>query len=194
MPVTYSTHSDNQLLQLVSQSDQQAFDELYERYFTRLFNYAYEKTGDRFLAQEVVQELFITIWQQRTRLAITGLAKSYIFTTAKHLIIDQYRREASRAHYTNTFVSRQSLSTNQTEEQVWANELERSYQEFLAQLPPKCQQAFILSRQGYSNREIAQQMDITEKTVEQHISKALRLVRDWLPNYLMILLVLSLIH
>ncbi|MVM42056.1 sigma-70 family RNA polymerase sigma factor [Spirosoma sp. HMF3257] len=136
VPTAYRVYSDNQLLQLVAQSDQQAYDELYERYFTQLFNYAYEKTSDRFLAQEVVQELFITIWQQRTRIEITGLAKSYIFTTAKHLIIDQYRREASRAHYTDTFMSRQPLFTNQTEEQVWANELERSYQEFLAQLPP----------------------------------------------------------
>lgn len=194
MPAAYRAYSDNQLLQLIAQSDQQAYDELYERYFTQLFNYAYQKTSDRFLAQEVVQELFITIWQQRTRIEITGLAKSYIFTTAKHLIIDQYRREASRAHYTDTFMSRQPLFTNQTEEQVWANELERSYQEFLAQLPPKCQQAFMLSRQGYTNREIAQQMGIAEKTVEQHISKALRLVRDWLPNYLLMVFILSLIH
>ncbi|MVM42057.1 hypothetical protein GO730_37660 [Spirosoma sp. HMF3257] len=52
----------------------------------------------------------------------------------------------------------------------------------------------MLSRQGYTNREIAQQMGIAEKTVEQHISKALRLVRDWLPNYLLMVFILSLIH
>lgn len=192
MQAVYHTHSDTQLIQLLASDDQRAFDTLYERYFNQLFNYAYEKTGDRFLAQEVVQELFINLWQYRGRLSITNAVKAYIFTSAKHLIIDQYRRESSRIRHADTFFSRQTLSSNQTEEQVSVNELQQTYANFLDQLPEKCRQVFTLSRQGFTNHEIGQQVGIAEKTVEQHITKALRLLRQHLPEHLSLVLLISL--
>lgn len=186
------TYSDHQLIQLLAKGDQNAFDRLYERYFAPVFNYAYQKTGDRFLAQEVVQELFINLWQQRERLLITGAVNAYIFTAAKHLIIDQYRREATRTRHTDTFSNRQELTSNQTEEQIWADDLQQTYEELLRQLPDRCRQVFVLSRQGLANREIARQLGIAEKTVEQHITKALRLLHQHLPKHLLTLLLMAL--
>lgn len=187
----YHTFSELQLIQLLAKDDQLAFDELYERYFTRLFNYAYKKVDDHFLAQEVVQELFINLWQQRKQLVIKGVVSAYIFTSVKNLIIDQYRRETLRFRHADAFSSRQTGTTNQTEEQIWANDLEQTYEKFLIQLPDKCRQVFKMSRQGFANREIAQELDIAEKTVEQHITKALRLLRPNLPHYLFVALIFS---
>lgn len=189
----YKNHSDAQLIALLIEDDQVAFDELYERYFSRLFNYTYEKTGDRFTAQEVVQELFINLWQQRKRIAVFGTVSAYIFASAKHLIIDQYRKQAIRTRHADLFTTAQVLISDQTEEQVRVNELQENYERFLLQLPDKCRQVFTLSRQGFANREIADQLSISEKTVEQHITKALRLLRQHLPEHLTLLLFLALL-
>ncbi len=185
---SYQAYTDNQLIELLADSDPKAFETLYNRYFTRLFNYAYDKTGDHFAAQEVVQELFINVWQQRERLHINSAVNGYLFKSAKHLVIDLYRRENSLNHHTDVFVNRQVYSSNQTEEQVRVNELQRTYAHFLNQLPDKCRAVFTLSREGFSNREIAEQMNISEKTVEQHITKALRLLRTQFPFLLLLLM------
>jgi RNA polymerase sigma-70 factor (family 1) len=184
-------YSDQYLLERLSQDDQAAFETLYERYFAKLFNYAFGKTGDRFLAQEAVQELFIQMWQQRGRLVLTRSLNAYLFTSAKHIIIDQYRRETVRTHHSNIYIDKQTLVSNHTEEQVQIDELQQTYECLLNQLPDKCRHIFTLSRQGYSNREIARQEGISEKTVEQHNTKALRLLRENLPEYLMLLVLFS---
>lgn len=186
-------HSDVSLIERLTQGDQAAFEILYERYFARLFNYAVAKTGDRFLAQEIVQELFINLWQQREKLTLTTSVEAYIFTTAKHLIIDQYRRESTRTRYQDAFINRQPLVSNQTEEQIQADELRETYERLLSQLPEKCRRVFTLSRQGYSHREVARLEDIAQKTVEQHISRALRLLREHLPEHLILFIYLSFI-
>lgn len=165
---------DADCLRRLKAGEQAAFEQLYERYFSRLYNYAYQKTGDTFLAQEVVQELFVRLWQQRGRLVITGVVSAYLFAAIRHLIIDQLRKEAIRQRHTEQFArDYQPLATNQTEEQVRLDELRQAYEQLLQQLPPKCRDVFRLSRQGVSHREIAAQLAISEKTVEQHITKAL---------------------
>ncbi|MBC8152033.1 MAG: RNA polymerase sigma-70 factor [Bacteroidetes bacterium] len=196
MSATNEILTDACLIQRLALDDQVAFGILYERYFVRLFNHAVQKTGDRFVAQEIVQELFINLWQQRGRfstLNIVGSVNGYLFTAAKHLIIDHYRREAARTRHRDAFADLQPLISNQTEEYVWTNDLQQTYERLLDRLPDKCRQVFFLSRQGYSNREIAGQEGIAEKTVEQHITKALRLLRQYLPEHLTIWLLLSLL-
>lgn len=187
------TDSDAYLIERLAQDDQVAFETLYERYFARLFNYAVGKTGDYYLAQEVVQELFINLWQQRGRLALSGSGSAYLFTAAKHSIIDQYRREAARTRHRDAFTDRRTLISNETEEQIQVDDLQQTYERLLSQLPGKCRRVFTLSRQGYSHREIARREGIAEKTVEQHITKALRLLREHLPEHLTLLLLVSLL-
>ena len=178
----------------MGKDDETAFGMLYERYFSLLFTYAIGKTGDHFVAQEVVQELFINLWQQRNQVSIASSVRAYLFTAAKNLVIDQYRREAARSHHRDCFTDPQPLFTNQTEEQLQADELLQTYERLLLHLPDKCRRVFGLSRQAYSHREIARMEGITEKTVEQHITKALRLLRKHLPTHLVVPLLLSLIR
>lgn len=185
------TATDIFLIERLVLDDQLAFEALYERYFARLFNYAVKKTGDCFLAQEIVQELFINLWQQRGRLAVPGSVGSvsgYLFMAAKHLVIDQYRREAARTRHQDAFGNRQPSISNPTDEYIRTSDLLQTYERLLGQLPDRCRQVFVLSRQGYSNREIARQQGMAQKTVEQHITRALRLLRKHLSEHLTILL------
>ncbi|MBO0933849.1 RNA polymerase sigma-70 factor [Fibrella aquatilis] len=194
MSASYNVHSDSDLVRRLALDDQAAFDALYERYFAALFSYSDAKTGDHYAAQEIVQELFINLWQHRHRLALTGSIKAYLFTSAKHLVIDQYRRTATRNRHQAAFSDHQLLAANLIDEQLEADELQQTYERLLAQLPDKCRRVFSLSRQGYTNAEIANREGIAEKTVEQHITKALRMLRQYLTKSALAMLLFSLFH
>ncbi|GAB3932484.1 RNA polymerase sigma factor [Larkinella terrae] len=183
MNSSYSTYSDEDILKSIAEhNDESAFAELYNRYFRILFNYTFSKVNDQFAAQEIVQELFVSIWQQRQRSAVQG-CRSYLFSCAKNLIISHYRKEYTRRfHYTQWEVqSADSIAL--TDQQILTSDLQDRYEKGLYHLPPKCKEVFLLSRKGHSNREIALQLGISEKTVEQHITKALRMLKEYLKEH-----------
>ncbi|CAG4994525.1 hypothetical protein DYBT9275_01411 [Dyadobacter sp. CECT 9275] len=186
----YLSLSDEEIIVLIrSQDDKAAFQELYERYFRVLFNYAYSKINDEFSAQEIVQELFVNLWQQRYRNEILS-CRPYLFAVVKKLIISYYRKEHTRQHhYSQWGIYRSDESTVTTDQEAITSDLRNRYEEGLHLLPPKCREVFVLSRQGLSNKEIALQLVISEKTVEQHITKALRILRSYLREHLPYLII-----
>lgn len=179
----YSTYSDENILKSIGENnDERAFAELYNRYFRLLFNYTFGKVNDRFAAQEIVQELFVTIWQQRQRSTVQ-CGRSYLFSSAKNLIISYYRKEYTRRFHYNQWEVQSDDSIELADQQILTSDLQDRYEKGLYQLPPKCKEVFLLSRKGHSNREIARQLEISEKTVEQHITKALRVLKDYLKEH-----------
>jgi RNA polymerase sigma-70 factor (family 1) len=177
MNCNYSLCSDENILSLIrEEGDELAFETLYNRYFKVLFNFAYSKVGDRFAAQEIVQELFVHLWQRKTTLAADN-TKALLFSIIKRRIISHYRKELTRQQHYGEFGKQLSEATESADQPLLASELQNHYQESLQHLPPKCQEVFVLSRQGFANKQISEQLDISEKTVEQHITKALRLLK-----------------
>ncbi|WP_221390934.1 RNA polymerase sigma-70 factor [Dyadobacter sp. NIV53] len=186
MSQLYLTRSDEDILALISnQDDTHAFGELYKRYFKLLFNYTFSKVNDQFAAQEIVQELFVSIWQQRHKSNIE-VCRPYLFSAVKKSIISFYRKEFTRNHHYNQWEIQHtsSNSDNTTDQQTLISDLQNRYEEGLHLLPPKCHEVFVLSRKGLANKEIAAQLNISEKTVEQHITKALRVLREYLKEHL----------
>jgi len=184
MSLNYTNFSDEEILGFISRDgDRQAFEELYVRYSDLLFNYVYARVGDRFITQEIVQELFLSLWQRRSSLCIS-VCKSYLFSASKKLIISYYRKELARQRQNTTWASERESENNFTYQYALAEDLQTRYQKGLEMLPAKCHQVFTLSRQGLTNREVAAQLDISEKTVEQHITKALRILRSFLKDHL----------
>ncbi|QRR01025.1 RNA polymerase sigma factor [Dyadobacter sandarakinus] len=185
----YANCSDENILLLVREhQDESAFAELYKRYFPELFNYVYSKVNDRFSAQEVVQELFVSIWQQRAD-TLVGNCRVFLFSAAKKRIISFYRCEFTRRrHYDQWAFDSTALASGEADEQVIADDLSQNFERALRLLPPKCQEVFVLSRRGLSNKQIAGQLAISDKTVEQHISKALRILRSRLREHMIYML------
>ncbi|MBD2755804.1 RNA polymerase sigma-70 factor [Spirosoma validum] len=183
MSETSTTYSDTDTFGPTSAvNDEKAFAELYDCYFRLLFNYTFSKVNDRFAAQEIVQELFISIWKQRHTNAIQ-VSRAYLFASAKNLIISHYRKEYTRQHYYGQWETQREQFTESTDQPLLTSDLQQRYEQGLQLLPPKCKEVFVSSRKGHSNREIAQQLTISEKTVEQHITKALRLLKDYLREH-----------
>ncbi|SEI82912.1 RNA polymerase sigma-70 factor, ECF subfamily [Dyadobacter koreensis] len=190
MKTVHFSYSDEQILRLIQENnDESAFTMLYDRYFRMLFNYTYSKVNDQFAAQEIVQELFVSIWQHNNRNTVNS-CRSYLFSAVKNLIISYYRKEYTRKFHYDRWEVQSEGSVNLTDQDILTSDLQKRYEQGLHLLPPKCKEVFILSRKGNTNKEIALQLSISEKTVEHHITKALRVLKEYLKEHFAYALIL----
>lgn len=177
-----SFDTDQQILEHLAKSDARAFDFIYQKYFQKLYGAAYKRLQNRELTEEVVQELFISLWERRTELNISGTLDSYLFSSIKYLTIAQFKKNNLFEQYSSTLILEDN-DLNFTEEMVAFDELNEAYQKALQTLPERCREVFVLKRTGLSQRDISEKLDISEKTVENQMTKALKMLRDALRDY-----------
>lgn len=156
--------------------------------------FAQKYTNDTDEAEDIVQDVFLKLWERRELLSSVSLT-SFLFMMVKNSCLNylKHRQVADSIQ--------QRLPDTETAERLYAadfvpdpssllaqKELSDSIEQIMEGLPPKCKEAFVLSRMnGLKNREIAQRMDITEKVVEKHITRALKRFRDGLRRYALLL-------
>jgi RNA polymerase sigma-70 factor (family 1) len=176
--LAYSQAEDADLLRSVKQSDAKAFEELYNRYFPSLVNTAYKRLNSRQKGEDIVQNIFVDFYRRRTHIEINVSLKAYLYQALKFRLLNECRAEVARTRY------RQSLFLNDYckidfSDALETKELETKIHHALNRLPEKCKQVFLLSRrETLSNHEIAAGLNIAVSTVEKHISKALRTLRQ----------------
>lgn len=181
---SYSGYGDAELIQFWVKGDEAAFDTLYKKYLVRLLNTAFQKTNSRELAQELVQETFMELYLHRHRLEIHTSVQGYLFTILKNKIFNYYRHELVQKKYRQFVESRGEQHTLDSGKALESKELHDRIAALILQLPTQCRTVFLLSREGLlSNKEIADQLNISVNTVEQHIRKARHLLRKALGNY-----------
>lgn len=173
-------HSDQQLLLLIQQKSASAFETLYYRYYASLCAKAFSRLQNETLVEEIVQDVFVNFWNKAAQLDAQGNIAAYLFATLRYKVLYELRSQTSllkkqqEYHYLQkTMESWEGMDGEQT-----ARESVERMKKVLAKLPPKCREAFVLSRgSDLSYQQIAKQMNISVKTVEKHIGKALRLLR-----------------
>ncbi|MFT4205317.1 MAG: RNA polymerase sigma-70 factor [Chitinophagaceae bacterium] len=172
----YSQHDDMYLLTLLKDGDDKAFSELYTRYWDKLFYVGGKKLRDLQEAENIVQEIFLDLWNRRLQLDITGTLSHYLAVALKYKIINFQARTARHILPSQT-IDAEDHSTSQ-----WLNfqELKGRLDRLVTQLPEKCRLAYALREEGLSQKEIAQEMGVSENTVESHIKKALKFLRSGL--------------
>lgn len=139
---------------------------------------AYNKTGDRDTAEELVQDTFISLYQHKMSLDANTSIKAYLYVILKNKITDFYRQEVIHQRYADYVANHTSTEPMSPLVYVETRELEKILKNAIDNLPPQCQRVFKLSREHYlSDKEIATEMGISIKTVEQHKGKALRILR-----------------
>lgn len=168
----YASVTDEDLLAALRADDDRAFAELYRRYARLLVATAYRKTGDQASAEDLVHELFLSLWLRRQQLFVQQSLRGYLFSALKNKVISHYYHQASAA-----LVPLDGFGETLSAPLQPDGLLGEFYEQSLQKLPEKCRQVFVMSRSGYTMREIAQALGISEKTVEVHIGKALRLLR-----------------
>ena len=188
-----STLSDDELFALIKQDKLNAFKELYSRHWKKLYAEAYKRLSSKELAEEIVQELFTNLWLQRYAREINSTVGGYLYNTVTNRVIDQYRKELVRNRHRESMKVVRSEADTTTEDAIMLRDLTYAIETEVSQLPDKCRQVYELSRNEYkSNKEIALMLGISEKTVENHLTKALKRLRVGLGNYLPIIALLLL--
>lgn len=185
--------SDHQLVALFQQGSIGAFEEIYNRYWLELYRSAYKRIGQREPSQEIVQNFFTAFWLNRNQLKIHSSLQGYLFTSIRYLVLNYKRDEAIKNTHNESLLAVQyNPFENPTENYINYKDLKEAVDSFVNQLPIKCRSVFELSRnQHKTNREIAQQLQISEKTVENHLTKAIRYLRTNIDALLMLLVLIK---
>lgn len=158
------------------------FNGIYTAYWQKIYNYCYHHLKDSDSSKEIVQDIFFSLWERRYSLRIEGSEENYLIKAAKYKVFDFYRNQVNSPPMVE--LAEQTSSEEATENVVMYNGLVEKLNGLVGDLPEQCRRVFELSRQqGLSNKQIASDLLITEKTVEYHISKALKYLRDRLPEY-----------
>ncbi len=181
--------TDSELLELFTTGNDAAFTEIYNRYWKKLIALGYSYTKDKFAAEEIVQEVFVSLWNRRGVVKIDTLS-SYLATAIKFSVFKSIytknRREKLLEHMPG------SPLAELPEDLFHAKFLEEYVNGLVEQLPEKCRLVYQYSRQkGLSPQEIADEMNIAKKTVEAHLTKALKMLRLNLKEMMVLLVVLK---
>jgi len=167
-------------LKLVAAGNEQAFREIYERYQGKIYAYAYHLTKLRETAREVVQTVFIRLWEKRADIDPDDNFEGYVIRITQNHILNLLR-DAARDRERRAQVYRQlEQIRNQPEERLWARELTRIYREAIAQLPPRQQLIYHLrENEALSHAAIGAQLNISPLTAKKHMVEAVRFIRHY---------------
>ena len=189
-PPAYAHWPDAALLQALLADDRAAFAELYERYWYRVFALAHRRLNSREVAEELVQDLFATLWLKRHQHAIDNL-EHYLMTAISRRVIGHLRAHHVRSAYADYCRWHQATTTEETEQALAAADLTEAFSQALLHLPEQSREVFRLSRlEHFSVQEIALRLNISTKTVEYHITKSLRLLRTHLRDFVLLAVIL----
>ena len=171
--------SDEQLILLLKEDNEAAFAEIYNRYAESLAGFSASKLYSLEDAQDVIHDLFVKLWSERTQLTITTNLKTYLFTSVRYRIIDKIRRNVTREEYTLMIQSLAAAYEPGVEQQIAAKELKHTIEQSLEELSPKVKQVYHLSREEYlSIDEIAKKLGVSEQTVKNQLTAALKHLRQ----------------
>ena len=174
----YISYSDAELMQLLREGEEGAFTEIYNRYWQVLFNVAANKTNSLAEAEELVQDIFLDIWKRRESIGITSNLRAYLAVALKYKVINLLAKRQRKIRFEEHAGKKLSIADSSTEQWLGFNELNERISRLVADLPDKCRLVYQLRKEsGYSQREIAVQLQISEKAVEAHISRALKTLR-----------------
>jgi RNA polymerase sigma-70 factor (ECF subfamily) len=136
-----------------------------------------------------VQEVFLSLYQRKNELQTTSSLKAYLYTALQNKIYNHYQKELTRRQYEQAAGSHLNLVSNDLSMEYEVKELEKKIHEKIQELPQQCRKVFLMSREEQlPYKEIANQLNISVNTVDQHIQKALRIIRSSLSKTLLVLL------
>ena len=175
--------SDRQLADQIKKGQTHAFDLLFDRYSQRLYRFSKSLLKNHEDAEGVVQEVFFRIWEKRDELNERKSFRSFLFSIAYNLIIDQFRKRVKDQEYEQFLIKQAQQNYWNPENKLEYKELKKKVNKAVTELPEQRKKIYQLSREeGLSYKEIAGRLHIKPKTVENHINLALRYIRKRLGN------------
>jgi RNA polymerase sigma-70 factor (ECF subfamily) len=174
---------ENKIISGLKAGDESSYKQLFSEYYVLLSAYANKYVNDPEEAREIVQDLFVHLFEIRNSLSITTSLKSYLYGSVRNRCLNHIRYIKLQEKSLENLMAEGSPATIQ-EDKIMETELEYRIFKIVSELPLQCQRIFRMSRvEGKQNSEIAQILNLSIRTVETQISKALKILRNNLQDY-----------
>lgn len=180
--------NEEQFTSALQRGDEQVFEHTYTTYFKPLLCYAYTMVKEEASAEEVVQNVFLKLWEKKASIDIHTSLNAYLYKAVYFESLNYLKHENVKATFqTHTVHDMKHTTAPSASESLHHRNLEERLRKALSELPEQCRTVFQLSRfEELKYREIAERLGIAEKTVEHHMGKALKLLRLKLADYITI--------
>lgn len=180
---------DKNIVDALRQGDEQVFETIFRTYYERLCNYANTILNDMDEAEEMVQSAFLTVWEKHDTLEIHTSVKSYLYRAVHNSCLNRVKHYKVRKTYGDSVKNQTELLHDDASQNLIGSELDAIVANAIDSLPDQCRLVFKLSRfENLTYAEIAEQLGISVKTVENHMVKALKVLREKLKDYLPVLI------
>jgi len=170
-------YSDSALLQLIKENDHNAFDLLFDRYWETLYRAANARLQDEAVSKDVVQEIFIKLWQRRDALAIQIGLENYLLSAVRLSVISHFRSRKVNVVRLEDALQRVELLESAIHDQTGYLELEKTLDDAIKHMPEMLQRVYQLRSENLSVKAIAGELGLAEQTVKNYISEVLRRLR-----------------
>ncbi len=174
--------SENDLLIRIRNADEEAFRQMFDLYIKKVYHFILGYIKEKSEAEDITQNVFIKIWEKRATIDINKSFEGFIFTIAYRMVVDYFRQDALRFQEkdTHNLIEATIISPGSSDDMLNLHQLESLYEQSLERLPPKRKEIYLLSRHsGLSNKQIAEQLGISVKTVENQMTAALASLKEF---------------
>ncbi len=179
------------LLEKLKNGDQAAFTIIFTKYYQDLTRFSFGYTRNSDAAEEIVQEVFLKLWENRTTLVIHNSLKSFLLKAVQNRSIDSLRHDNITHKYASIVLEHPLLSENDTENYILHSELQANFNHAMEKIPVEYAESYRMSRiENMNYQDIAQKLNVSVRTVEVRISKALHFLREELKDFLVLILLL----
>lgn len=172
------------ILELMTKGNKDAFRYFFDRYYADLCNFVNIYVHNEIFAEEIVQDIFVYFWERRENIRMTHSVKSYLFSASKNKSLNFLRDQRTRDAHHQKLIKEINTVDYTSQQYLVEKDLRALIHKAIDSLPAKCRSIYLLSRdQELTHKEIAAQLEISTKTVENQITIALKKIREFLKPY-----------
>lgn len=176
--MAYRNLSDQELFCLLKEGNRCAYTEIYNRYSAPLYAHALKRLNDREEAKDIIQELYAYLWANRENITLQGQLSGYLYKAIRNRVVNVYAHREVATSYIDSLGQDIPNCKEHTDYLIRENQLANLIEKEINFLPSKMREVFILSKRRYlSNREIANELNISEGTVKKQVANALKILR-----------------
>ena len=174
----YDSVSDQELAELLTDADRNAFSQIFKRYNRILFIHVYKKLEQQEVAEDIVQEVFSVLWEKRENINVSTNLSGYLYKAVKNKALDFIARKKNESRYVDSLRNFAGSNVALTDHLVREKQMREIIEREITKLPPKMRLIFEMSRNLHlSHKEIAAELSLSEQTVTDQIKKALKMLR-----------------
>jgi RNA polymerase sigma-70 factor, ECF subfamily len=184
------SYSDAELMQEIKADNMFAFDELYKKYSKRVYKFGYSILKTTEESEDLIQDVFLNFWNNRLNIEKESSVRSYIFTTTYNSAISVIRKKARTSEFIEYLKSLQNINEEPVNVELEYNELSNKLNEIIKILPQRQKEVYQLHKiEGLNYKQIAERLNISVNTIENHMAHALKTIRKKLDNFSLVAII-----